>query len=342
MYRRGSRLTRRGFVVGAGAAGLGLLAGCERLPWQPPQPPPSPVYRLGFLSGSSATTQAEDLEILRVGLRDLGYIEGQNLLIEYRWGDGSNARLVEPAAELARLPVDLFVVPALPPARIARDATSTVPILLVGAGDLVAAGLAASLARPGGTVTGLTSIAEVLIGKQLQLLSEAVPTMARVLVLYDVDPANGTVNRETYEQAARTLGVQVQFVGVGRPEDFGGVFAAAVREHTDALFLDPTPLFRQHGARIVELAAQHGLPAMYYRREFVESGGLMSYTGQRSELWRRAAYYVDRILKGTKPADLPVEQPMTFDFVVNQKTAQALGITFPNEIMLQVTEVVDP
>jgi putative ABC transport system substrate-binding protein len=274
-------------------------------------------------------------------LRDLGYVEGQNLLVEYRWGEGSNAGLVEPAAELARLPVDLFVVPASTVARIARDATSTVPILVVGAGDLVAADLAASLARPGGNVTGLTSIPERLIGKRLQLLSDTVPTIVRVLILYDADLLNYVLDRASYEQAARSLGLQLQFVGVRGPEDFRGVFDAAVREHTDALSVEPSSLFRQNSARIVELAAEHGLPAMYYRREFVESGGLMSYTGQRSELWRRAATYVDRILKGAKPADLPIEQSMLFDFVVNLKAARELGITFPNEIMLQVTEVID-
>jgi putative ABC transport system substrate-binding protein len=339
MGRRGSRLSRRAFVGGASAAGLGLLAGCGPLPFQQPPPTAVKVHPIGFLSGSNPTAQARNLDMFRQALGELGYVEGQNLAIEYRWGEENDPRLAESAAELARLPVDVIVAPSTRVAQIAREATTTVPIVLGGAGpDPVALGLAASYARPGGNVTGVANLGTQLSSKRLQLLKEAVPAISRVAVVWDA--ANGAFPAEAWDRDARAVGVQMYPLVPRGAEEFDDAFETAAREGADALLVYLGPLIAAHRPRIVQLAALLRWPAMYFQRQFVDEGGLMAYDANSTATWRRAAYYVDRILKGAKPADLPVEQPMTFDFVVNMKTAQALGITFPNEILLQVTEVI--
>jgi putative ABC transport system substrate-binding protein len=338
MERRGSRLSRRAFVVGA--AGLGLVAGCGLLPGRQPSPTAVKVYRLGFLSGSTPAAQALRLDILLQALGELGYVEGQNLVVEYRWGDGDNAPLVEAAAELARLPVDAFVVSSVAAARLAREVTTTVPIVLAGAtGDPIGTGLAASYARPGGNVTGVSNLAGELGGKRLQLLKEAVPSISQVAFLRDAEtpvPSGAAALRRD----ALAVGLLLRPMAVYGPEEFDAAFEAAAREGADALLVTPSPLSNAHRAQIVELAARHRWPAMYSRRQFVDEGGLMAYDASPTDLWRRTAAHVDKILRGANPADIPIEQPMTFEFVVNMKTAQALGITFTNEIMLQVTEVI--
>jgi putative ABC transport system substrate-binding protein len=338
MERRGSRLSRRAFVVGA--AGLGLVAGCGLLPGRQPSPTAVKVHRLGFLRGSDPTTQARNVDRFRQALGELGYVEGQNLAIEYRWGEGSDARLAEPAAELARLPVDIFVVPSVTVARIVREATTTVPIVLAGTGeDPVEAGLAASYARPGGNVTGVTNLGTALNGKRLQILKEAVPWISRVAILWDT-PTYGPFPMEDWSRHAQAVGVQLHPMALHGPAELDAAFEAAVGEGADSLFVSGGPIGNAHRAQIIQHAARLRWPAMYSQRQFVDEGGLLAYAASLADLWRRAAVYVDKILRGTNPADLPIEQPMTFDFVVNMKTAQSLGITFPNEIMLQVTEVI--
>jgi putative tryptophan/tyrosine transport system substrate-binding protein len=333
MEHRGSRLSRRQLVLGAGTASLGLLVGCGPLPWQAQAP--TRVPRIGYLGGR--VLQDFD-DAFRQGLRDYGYVEGRNLVVEWRFVEGGE-QLRDAANELARLPVDVFVAQSTPAAAAARQATSTIPIV-VAIGDPVGAGLATSLARPGGNVTGLTNLSSGLGGKRLEFLRETIPGVARVAVLWSPDnPVKAAQWAET-QSAARTLGIQVQSLEVGRPEDFESAFAAAAQDHAEALIVFGDNLTTSHAPRIVDLAAQYRLPAMYETRLVVDAGGLMAYGPNNSSLYKRAAYYVDRILKGARPADLPIEQPMTFDFVVNLKTSAALGITFSNEIMLQVTEAI--
>jgi putative ABC transport system substrate-binding protein len=316
------------------------MAGCGRLPGQAPPPTAVRIHRLGFLSGGNAATQAQMLAHFRQALADLGYVEGRNLAIEYRWGDGNDDRLAEPAVELGRLPVDVLVVPSTVVAQIALEAAVTVPIVLAGSGrDPVSAGIASSYARPGGMVTGVTDLGQSLFGKRIQLLKDAVPSISHVAVLRD--PAAGPFPTEAYGPGAKAVGVQLIPLEPHGPEEFVAAFEVAAHDGADALMVVGNPLAGAHRAQIIQLAAHLRWPAMYYQRRFVDEGGLMTYTASQGELWRRAAYYVDRILKGTKPADLPIEQPMTFDFVVNLKTARELGITFPQEILLQVTEVVE-
>jgi putative ABC transport system substrate-binding protein len=270
----------------------------------------------------------------------LGYVETQNIAIEWRFPDGSEDQLRGFAAELARLPVDVLVAGGSPAAVAAKNATSTIPIVAVGIGDPVGIGLVASLGRPGGNVTALSLLTSALSVKQLELLKEAVPGVSRMAVLWDSGNPSGVHIWNETQAAARVLGVQLQSLEVRTPDDFDGAFEGAIREHAEAMAVLGAPLTRAQRARIVDFAARSRLPTMYSDREFVEAGGLMAYAANRVAGYHRAAYYVDRILKGTKPADLPVEQPMTFDFVMNLKTAQALGITFPREILLQVTEMI--
>jgi putative tryptophan/tyrosine transport system substrate-binding protein len=236
--------------------------------------------------------------------------------------------------------VDVIVVPASGPGQTAREATTTVPIVLGGGGpDPVALGLAASYARPGGNVTGVMSLFVQLSSKRLQLLKDAVPAISRVAVFWDI-ASFGPFPAEAWGRDAQAVGVQLHPMVLRGPEEFADAFETAAREGAVALLLTPNPLANAHRARIIQLAARLRWPAIYPQRQFVDEGGLMAYAASQAELWRRAAVYVDKILKGANPADLPIEQPMTFDFVVNLKTAQALGITFPNEIMLQVTDVI--
>jgi putative tryptophan/tyrosine transport system substrate-binding protein len=335
--RARDRLSRRQLVRGAGAAGLGLLAGCVRLPWQ--APPPS-VARIGFLASSSPEAIKTRVAAFQQGLRELGYVEGKDLTIEYRYAEGEYARLPELAAELVRLEIKVLVVEGAIAAYAARDTTTVIPIVIGNAADPVGAGLVASLARPGGNITGLSTLNVSLTEKRLELLKEVVPSASRVAVfLNPADPTTLPQLREI-QAAAPVLGVTLLPLEIQDPDDIDRAFAAIGSEHAGALLVFASPTFRTHQRRIAELAAESRLPAIYGSRESVDAGGLMSYGTRFEDLYRRAAYYVDRILKGTKPADLPVEQPMTFEFVVNMKTAQALGITFPNEIMLQVTEVI--
>jgi putative tryptophan/tyrosine transport system substrate-binding protein len=338
-----SGLTRRRFVQGTGVAGLGLLAGCGRWPGQ--TQPAARVPRIGFLSAALPSANAMRLEAFRQGLRELGYVEGENVVIEYRYGEGQLDRVRELAIELVRLPVDVLLAAAPTPTRAAKEATSTMPIVMAYDTDPVGNGFIASLARPGGNITGLSSLAPGISGKQLELLKAIVPDLARVAVL-GTSPAGVYTDlaldprSKEMEVAAGTLGVPLQYLDVRSPEDIEPAFGEARRGHADAAVMLASPILESYRARVVDLAAQHRLPTVYHVREFVEVGGLACYGVSFIDLYRRASYYVAKILQGAKPTDLPVEQPTTFDVVINLRTAQALGLTIPPHVLAQATEVI--
>jgi putative ABC transport system substrate-binding protein len=294
------------------------------------------VPRIGYLTAESLASKA-----FRQGLQELGYVEGKNIAIAYRFAEEKLDRLPELAAELVRLKVDLIVAHTAPAARAAKHATQTIPIVMVGVGsDPVETGLVESLARPGGNVTGLTSIGVQLSGKRLELLTKVMPWGSRVAVLWDgASPANRRSVHEA-ETAARVLGWTVQAWEVQGTEGFERVFAAMTQERPDALYVAGGFLMSANRRRIVDFALQSRLPSMFAWRGAVEEGGLMSYGSNDADAGRRAAFYVDKILKGAKPADLPVEQPMKFELVVNLKTAQALGLTLSPELLFQADEVI--
>jgi putative ABC transport system substrate-binding protein len=333
-------ITRRQFVVGAGTTGLGLLAGCERWPGQA-QPAPRP-FHVGYVGlGYNPSVGSSALEAFREELREHGYVEGQNIHLEVRGAAGRQERLDELVAEVLRDPLDVLVAASSPTVQAAKRATGTVPIVMANASDPVETGLVDSLARPGGNITGMSEMLPPLSRKRLELLREATTGASRVGVLWGPDDVGSAIAWRETQIAAQQLGLRLQSLEVRVPEDLSGVLDAALAEHADALIALPNPLLVVHAQRIADFAVQNRLPTMVAARPAVEAGGLMTYGPNSAAMHRRAAYYVDRILKGTKPADLPVEQPMTFDFVVNMKTARELGITFPNEIMLQVTEVIE-
>jgi putative tryptophan/tyrosine transport system substrate-binding protein len=339
MERHGSRLSRRQLVLGAGAAGLGLVAGCGRWPGQA-EPPKVP--RVGLLGNGSAGNSSSDR--LFDGLRDLGYVEGQNLHVEPRYTEGQVDLLPTLAAELVQRPVDVIVVQGAFAILAAKNATTSTPIVMGYTSiDPVAEGLIASLARPGGNITGLTAnVQGAQFGaKRLELVREALPGIAHVAVLWDAgDPAH-IARWGEIQAAGPILGLEVQSLALHESADLTGAFEAAAREHAEALIVLTNSRTASVIRRpILDLVASSRLPAIYEDRDWVRDGGLIAYGPSVPAMWYRAAYYIDRILKGTRPSDLPVEQPTVFDLVVNLKTAQTLGITFPNEIMLQVTEVI--
>jgi putative ABC transport system substrate-binding protein len=300
------------------------------------------VSRIGYLGARTVSTSGDSVAAFQQGLRGLGYVEGQNLVMEYRWGEGKVERLPDLAAELVRLKVDVIVAGDPFAARAAKQATTVLPIVVVGAGDAVALGLVASLARPGGNITGLSEQYPEMVAKCLELLKEAVPQVSRVAAL--VMAPLWSVQGEAWQALQRTaeaLRVTLQRVEVREPGEFESAFAAMTREHAEALIVLPHPLLMSHRTRLVALAAQSQLPTIWGpRKEFVEAGGLMSYGPNLLDSYRRAAYYVDRILKGAKPEDLPVEQPTKFELIINLKTAKALGITVPPSLLLLADEVI--
>jgi putative tryptophan/tyrosine transport system substrate-binding protein len=328
--------SRRQVVQGAGAMGLALLAGCGRWPWQ--GPPQAPVHRIGYL-GVSSPAGLVFVDAFREGLRELGYVEGQNVVVEYRLTEQRADHLSELANELIRRRVDVIVTRAELATFAAKQATDSIPVVFTNVNDPVEVGLVASLARPGGNVTGLSTLAAVINGKRLELLRDAVPTISRVAVFWNAtNPSQEPLVREA-QDAGRPLGLQLQSLGVRTPDDLETAFQTAIEERAEGLLVLPaTPV--RYLTQIVEFAAQQQLPAMYNARQYVDAGGLMAFDPDYAAMNRRAAYYVDRILKGSSPADLPVEQPREFDFVVNIKTAQALGLTIPHHVLLQVTEVI--
>jgi putative ABC transport system substrate-binding protein len=301
------------------------------------------VYRVGYLTVPSRESAQDGANAFRDGLRDLGWVEGQNVVVEYRFADANLDRLPGLAAELVRLRVDVIVAGATPAVIAAKNTTRTVPIVMFLASNPVGAGLVVSLARPGGNITGLSSTAgPEIYGKQLQLLRDAFPRISRVAILVNrgIGSFNALGLRET-EIAAKALGLQRQIVEVEDPRDFEKAFAAIKRGRSDAILVPADPLFFQHRVRLADLAARSRLPAMWGLRGHAEAGGLLAYSPNTSDLARRAATYVDKILRGAKPAELAVEQPTRFELVINMRTAKALGVTIPSPLLLRADQVIE-
>jgi putative ABC transport system substrate-binding protein len=280
------------------------------------------------------------LDRFRQGLRDLGYVEGQTITLEVRGDEHHPERWPDLAADLVRLRVDLIVTGTTAAARAAQHATSTIPIVMAVSSDPVRDGLVASLARPGGNLTGLSIMTPELTGKRLELLTEVVPGLARVALLLEAGFARGPITLHEHVAAARGLGVQLQPLEVRGPEEFAGAFQAAIQGQAQALILQASPLFGTHRARLAELALASRLPTMAADVGYAQVGGLMDYGANQSESWYRAATYVHKLLKGAKPGDLPVEQPMQFELVINLKTAKALGITIPPLFLFRADKVI--
>jgi len=332
-------------VVSKAVIGLALCAMLFALSFPAEaQQPKKVVPLIGYLS-SNLPARASDssrIETIRLALRERGYIEGQNIAFEYRYAEGKRERYAELAAELVRLKADIIVVAGgAPLVRATRNATKTIPIVMVGAGsDPVKAGLIESLARPGGNVTGLTNLAIDLGGKRLELLKEVVPKLARVAVLYDVtNPANVIEVKEELSVAARALRLTLQPWEVRTGDDFERVFAA-LKQRSDGLYVLASGLINANQKWIVGFAQKSRLPSVYQNKEDVEAGGLMSYGSDQTDRNRRVAYYVDRILKGAKPSDLPVEQPTKFELVINLKTAKQIGVTIPQSMLYRADKVI--
>jgi putative ABC transport system substrate-binding protein len=324
-------ISRRALLVAGGASLLGTLPAAAQTPPKAP--------RIGFLSAGVPSPTSDGF---RRGLRDLGYVEGQNIVVEYRWAEGRFHQLPELAGELVRQNVDILVTQVTQASLAAKNATRTIPIVMVGVGDPVGAGLVQSLSRPGGNVTGTSGQNTAVVGKSLQLLVETVPRAPRVAVLWN--PANsvfqGQMVRET-EAAARALRIELQRVEARTAADLDVAFLTMAGQGAGALIVLADPVFNEHSARLAELATRARLPTVYGIREAAEAGGLMSYGPDRVELGRRSAAYVDRILKGAKPADLPVEQPTKFELVVNLKAARALGLTIPPSVLGRADEILE-
>jgi putative ABC transport system substrate-binding protein len=328
-------MDRRAFL---GALGAGLLAA----PLSAGAQPAGRVYRIGYLASSSAN--ARFAEAFREGLRELGWVEGQNIVIESRFAEGKFERLPALAAELVRLKVDVLVGDSTPSSVAAKDATGTIPIVFAASADAVGSGLVASLARPGGNITGLSFLGPETVAKCLQLLKEAVPGITRVAVLsHPGNPSEATrkiILKET-EAAARALAVRLQFLEARGPDDFERAFSEMARARVGGLTVVTSIMFFSERRRLVELAAKSRLPAVYPWREPVDAGGLLAYGPNLPDLYRRAAGYVDRILKGAKPADMPVEQPTKFELVINLKAAKAIGLTIPQSVLARADAVIE-
>jgi putative ABC transport system substrate-binding protein len=303
---------------------------------------PTKIRRIGYLSALGPAGESSRAEAIRLALRALGYMEGQNIAIEYRYTHGKADRASELAAQLVHLKVDVIVVAGGDPwIRAAKSATKTIPIVMVGPGrDPIEAGLVENLARPGGNVTGITNLARELTGKQLELLKEAVPKFTRVAVLYDPTIPTNVRDVEDIRPVARALGLMVSFWELRVADDFDRVFAALNKERPDGLYVSGGPLMTANQKRLVSLALKSRLPSVYIRSQFVEAGGLMSYGVDIADSYRRVAIYVDKILNGAKPADLPVEQPTKFELVINLKTAKQIGLTIPPNVLARADKVI--
>ena len=329
-----NRVQRRRFLIAAGALLAIPLADGQQA---------AKVARIGHLSPNLAANPHLRDAFLQ-GLRDLGYVEGRNVVIEYRDAEGKLERLPALAAELVALKVDVIVAEGgtLGP-RVAMRATTTIPIVFAGAGDPVGSGLVTSLARPGGNVTGLSSLSAEVVGKRLELLTQAVPGLDRVAILREPVALGERTAKDMLEAAdvaARALGVQPQFIEARGPDEFARAFSAMTSARAGALTVLPSNMFVRERRRLVDLAAKNRLPAVYTSREFVDAGGLMSYGAHQPDLFRRAATYVDKILKGAKPGDLPIEQPTKFELVINLKTAKDLGLTIPPSVLARADDLI--
>ncbi|MSP38095.1 MAG: ABC transporter substrate-binding protein [Deltaproteobacteria bacterium] len=301
---------------------------------------PTKIPRIGYLAANSRAATSARTEAFRQGLRELGYVEGKNIAIEHRYADGKPDRLPALAAELVRLKVDIIVSGGPSSTRAAREATVTIPIVMAQHPDPVGSGFVASLAQPGGNITGLSTLAPELSGKRLELLKETVPKLSRVAIVGTSTVPGYAQMLNEMELAARVLKVQLQYLDVLEPKDIETTFRAASKGRAEAALTLNSPVFNSHRTRIVELAVKNRLPAMYDRAEFVEDGGLMTYGVNFNDLDRRAATYVDKILKGRTPADLPVEQPMRFEFIISLIAAKQIGLTIPPNVLVRATKVI--
>jgi putative ABC transport system substrate-binding protein len=326
-------MNRRAFISGIT---LGLLAA----PLAAAAQTPGKVYRIGFLWDAPAVWP-HALEAFRLGLRDLGWIEGQNIVVEYRWVQGRFDRLPALVEELVRLKVDLIVAPTSIYTGAAKQMTSTIPIVFASHADPIGSGHVASLAHPGTNATGLTILMSETMAKSLELLKATIPGLTRVAVIWDPATPSHRPALKAVEDTGRAMGLRLQPLAVRSATEFDSAFSAIVQEHAGALLVLSTPLFMGGAKRLAELALTHKLPTMFGPREHVEAGGLLSYSPDRADLYRRAAAYVDKILKGASPAELPVQQATKFELVINLKTAKALGLTIPQSLLLRADQVIE-
>jgi putative tryptophan/tyrosine transport system substrate-binding protein len=296
--------------------------------------------RIGILIPNQPPVSPQLVKAFHQGLRELGYVEGRNIVIEYRFGEGESDRYPDLAAELVQLKVDTIVTASTPAIEAVKNATSTIPIVMAASADPVGSGLIASLDRPGGNITGLTMLSPDLSGKRLELLKETVPRISRVAVLWNPTNTSSAASWRESQLAAHGLKMQLQSIEVRHPSDFQNLSDALIKGRFQALNVVRDPLIGAHLMRVVEFAARSRLPTIYEAEEFVDAGGLMSYGTSHPALYRRAAYFVDRILKGAKPADLPVEQPLKFDLVINLKTAKQIGLTIPPSVLYRADRVI--
>jgi putative tryptophan/tyrosine transport system substrate-binding protein len=321
---------------------ISLLAACLFVaPLASDAQPPGKIPRVGVLTAVIAPTTEPFHELLRQGLRELGYVESQHIVLEYRSAEGQYERLPALAAELVALPVDVIVTWGTPAAVAAKQATSRIPVVFTAVADPILSGLVTSFAQPGGNITGVTHIPSELDPKRLELLKEALPSVARVGVLWHPEFPPNVESMPELERAAQALRVELHLVAYRGAQEFEGAVAAMRREGAEALFVMPHPTTSGHAARLAALAAAHRLPAMAPYQHFAEAGGLMAYGGMFADMYRRVPGLVDKLLKGEKPGELPVERPMRFDFVINLKTAKVLGLTILPAILLQATAVID-
>lgn len=327
-------ITRRRLLITLAIGTLPVVRPC----WAQP---PGKVWRIGVLETTSMAMNTVNLDAFRRGLRELGYVEGQNLVIEYRSADGRPERFVELANEVVRMKVDVIVTRGTPATQAAKNATGMIPIVATAISDPVRTGLVKSLARPGGNVTGLEPFAAELGPKRVELLRETIPGIARIGLLTDMSNPVVAAFWKAIETTARSLGIEAQLHDVRKSEDLGPAFDTATRQRAGALIVGIGALIQANRTAIVALAAKHRLPAMYAAKEFVDVGGLMSYAVSYPQLYYRAASYVDRIFKGAKPGDLPIEQPTKFELVINLKTAKALGVTIPPSVRLRADEMIE-
>ena len=301
---------------------------------------PKKIPRVAFLGTASASIVADRIDALRKGLRDLGYVEGKNILIEYRFAEGKSNEITSIAAELARSKPDAIVTAGPAATRSAKQATVTIPVIMGNEGDPIGSGFVASLAQPGGNITGLSALSPEISGKQLEILKEIVPKLIYVFVLGNsTTPGNAQASKQV-ELAAETLGVQVQYLDVRVPKDIETAFLSATKGRADALIALQNPILTFDRKQVVTLAVKNRIPAAYHSLEFVEDGGLMTYSVSITDLFRRTASYIDKILKGAKPADLPVEQPTRFDLVISLSAAKQIGVTIPPSVLARADRVI--
>ena len=324
-------ITRRKLVIALGAGAIAPFAFLAQ---------EKKIWRIGFLQAGNPPADGLPPAPLRQALKELGYAEGTDVIYEGRWAEGKVPRLPGLAADLVRR-VDVIVANGWKSAQTLKSATSTVPIVIAFAGDAVGAGHVASLSRPGGNVTGVSDLTIELSSKRLQLLKEAVPKASKIAVLWNQEDLGMTLRYREIDRAAGMLGVKVQALGVREPEDFAIAFSAMERERPDALFMVSDSLTSLNRKRVIDFAESHRIPAMFEFSDLVEAGGLMSYGQHPADVYKRVAYYIDRIFKGAKPADLPLEQPTQFQLVINMKTARALGLAIPQALLISADRVIE-